>query len=69
MTADSFDIKWFDTSPQRVAVLRGAEGDHGPPSNFLAPSLAPTSLERYKVLNFEYIVYCKYLQIRKMYKV
>ena len=27
---------------------------------FMAPSLAPTFLERYKVSNFEYIVYCKY---------
>jgi len=39
-----------------------------PPDIFLAPLLAPIFLERYKIKNFDYIVYSKNLQIRKMYK-
>ena len=40
-----------------------------PPRNFLGPFVGlPTFLETYKILNFEYIVYYKYLRIRKMYK-
>ena len=43
-----------------MKVLRGDHGGHCPPEIFLAPSLAPTFLEMYKILNFEYIVNAKY---------
>ena len=53
-----------------VAVLRGGGGgsEARPPEIFLAPSLPPTFIEGRKILNFEYVVYDKYLRIRKMYK-
>ena len=47
----------------------GSAGRPRPPRNFLGSFVGPsTFLERYKILNFEYIVYCKYLRTRKMYK-
>ena len=46
----------------------GSQGDHGP-QKFSCPLRGPLIfLERYKMLNFEYTVYCKYLRVRKAYK-
>ena len=47
----------------------GAQETAGLPEISLALSLPPpTLLERYKTLNFEYIVYCKYSPIRSIYR-
>ena len=39
----------------------GLEGAKAP-RNLLAPSLAPTFLERYEILKFLHSIYCKYSQ-------
>ena len=55
---------------EQVGISGGSTGGHAP-INFLGPFVRPphpTILDRYKILSFEYIVYCKYSRIRKMYK-
>ena len=58
---------WIQSSSLLVADQRGARGPH-PLEFFLVPSLAPTILESYKILNFGCIVYCKYSRPCNVYK-
>ena len=52
-----------------LTISGGSKGGLQAPQKFpWSPLLAPTFLERYETLTFEYVVYCKYSRIRKIYK-
>ena len=61
-------VNTTDTDPIHSSAVQwqlyGEHGSHDPPERFLVPLLDPTFLERYIILNFEYIVCCKYLHTR-----
>jgi len=53
-------------SPKHFLNSGGSKGARGHASSKLF--LDPTFLQRYKILNFDYIAYCKYSRLRKVYK-